>query len=237
MPLLVRSPEEIFRAEKKDIYVIHSNEEVEEDAPGLVMIQQWIRDQLPGTAMELLAPSEYSGVILGGIGHMVRVDFSVEGLKTFCDRWEINDDSIDPRFQCFIYSYQKWYDKHGCFAPTREKPQGKGPVVWWYTPLGFVHHQLTQEDRREGPNLQHHPANARDIWMRVPELWPELAECDPEVLTYGYIHTDKLGVPEWATYMLPRPWDAQAIVLQPTLDQIRHWFNLPKQVKLLEDDF
>jgi len=65
MPMLVRTPEQIFRAEKKDLYVICSNEPHARHGPGLLMIQQWITEHLPDTAMELIGPSEYSGMISG----------------------------------------------------------------------------------------------------------------------------------------------------------------------------
>ena len=87
MPTLVRTPEDIFCAEKKDIYAIHNMEEGgARDAPGLAIVALWIKDNLPGTKTELLAPSEYSGFISGGIDGSFRVDFTPDGLQKFCDR-------------------------------------------------------------------------------------------------------------------------------------------------------
>ncbi len=232
MPMLVRSPEQIFRAEKKDIYLIRSLEErYESNAPGLVMIRKWIEDNLPETRTELLAPSEYSGVILGGIGRELRVDFSPEGLQRFCERWEKNDKSVDDRFQCYLWPYDRWYQKHGRFAPTREKPQGIGLTVWWYTPLGFIHHQLPAS---QAGDLQLHPARPDDLWFHVPDLWPELAALDPETMTSGSIGHDSAS--DW--YAIYRPpfglRDDDPARCAPTPDEIRHWFGLPDSVEIVE---
>lgn len=232
MPMLVRTPEEIFRAEKKDLYVIHSLEDQERDAPGLLMIKKWIGENLPGTLMELLAPSEYSGYIEGGVGRSLRVDFSPEGLKTFCDRWEVNDASVDKRFQCFIHLYQRWYEAHGRFVPTPDKPKGKGPIVWWHTPLGFLHHQLSVEKMNPDDGGRH-PANHRDIWAQISTHWPEMISFDPDEMSHGRISVNEAGLPVRASYTLP--FDDNCIgYTSPTKEIIRDWFDLSKECSLTE---
>lgn len=229
MPMLVRTPEDIFRAEKKDLYVLHSNEKVDRDAPGLLMVKEWVNTHLRGTKMELLAPSEHSGIISGGIGKMVRIDFTPEGLEAFCDRWEKNDASVDPRFQCFIYPYDKWWNEHGRFVPTDVPPQKPGIAVWWYTPIGFIHHTLDAAEAAQ-LDVKSHPASPSDIWAHAADIWPALKSVDPEHLTQGKIHWSKSSSVHWVTRYEPffAPDEHKQI---PTAQQVLSWFGLPESTQ------
>lgn len=126
MPMLVRTPQEIMRETKRDLYLIEflfpgkfysfykaasdsaesepEDQETEQathdNPPGRQEIIEWIESELPGTRWEPLAPSERSGIICGGIEGRICVHFDDAGLAKFCARWEHNDFSIDPRFQC-----------------------------------------------------------------------------------------------------------------------------------------
>ena len=233
MPMLVRTPEDIFRAEKKDLYVIHSKEEVERDAPGLLMIKEWVKANLPGTKMELLAPSEHSGMICGGIGKMIRIDFSPEGLQAFCDRWEQNDASVDPRFQCFIYPYERWWNKHGRYVPTNVAPQKPGVASWWYTPIGFIHHTLDPSGS-DVAGMPSHPATPSDIWAHAVEIWPDLKSVDPDQLTYGRVHWSKSSQKYSVTRFEPL-WGADDAKWVPTASQVMAWFGLPESTEYTTD--
>jgi hypothetical protein len=254
---LLRTPEDIFRAEKKDLYVIHdekewasfkSAEEKEERLPagdgdrsGLDLIKKWIEDNLPGTWMETIAPSEHSGFLSGGPTGL-RVDFTAEGLERFVAQWEDGSGkSLDPRIQCYIYPYEWWYRRHGRFVPTRAKPVGLGKTVWWYTPEGFIHHQLSREDElaleKEKQSSRGHPADPLDIWMHAVEAWPrEFGHLDRNTLTYGYIFRDSLK-DAWAASQV-KPWgEPEDALCIPSLEQIRDWFNLPPGLPVYEADY
>lgn len=239
MPMLVRTPEDIFREEKKDIYLIRNLEHKRKyhfpnQAPGMKMIQQWIEENLPGTRIELLGPSEHSGIICGGIDGTIRVDFSAEGLQKFCVRWEVNDQSVDPRFQCHILPYQRWFDKHGRFVPTREQPDSIGLCSWVHTPLGFLVHQIDLAEA-QALNLQHHPAHTRDLWMHAKELWPELAVLDLYQISYGYTLLDEnwavCGVAHW------RPFKQLNGYTPPSDQEIRTWLRLPDSIEVFDADW
>jgi len=120
MVMLIRTPEDIFRAEGKDVYYLHFYEW--EDCSKTEQIrsemQDWFAQHLPDTRTELMGPSEHSHFVMGGpVG--LRIDFSEQGLKAFCARWEDPETgkSLDPRFQCFLKSYANWFAKHGHFCP------------------------------------------------------------------------------------------------------------------------
>lgn len=229
MPMLVRTPEDVLRAEKKDLYILRSSETEQRNAPGLVMIQGWIKEYLPGTHIELLGPSEHSGMIIGGIGRDVWVNFSVEGLATFCARWEKDDQSVDPRFQCFVHPYAQWYQAHGRFVPTRDKPSRVGITQWWYTPLGFIQHTLSEEDSR---GKEYHPSDIHDILRSAKSIWPELASIDSCAMTFGSIYFSNHENRLIATY--ERAITRYKPHWLPTEGDIRDWFCLPPEIELLD---
>ena len=96
MPQLIRTPEQIFREEEKNIYMIRfttaGDEEdifssTSESFPGRDEILAWLKENTPGAHVEPLAPSEKSGYLCGYFGDL-RIDFSESELATFCARWE-----------------------------------------------------------------------------------------------------------------------------------------------------
>lgn len=240
MPLLVRSPEEIFRETRRDIYILRSQEEDDRQRSGLAMILNWVKQELPGTHMELIAPSECSGIIEGGINGSTWVDFSPQGLERFCKVWEREDGgSIDPRFQCYLMPYDEWFEGHGRFEPTRSKPQAPGVSVWWYTLEGFIHHTLSKQEWLALKEPSNHPANQRDIWVNLTKVWPEMMRFSPDRLTYGGIDWVRQPGPSevpWRAWYYPpfgSPTQGSAAVV-PSDDQIRAWFCLPGDTPVIE---
>ena len=57
MPQLIRTPEEIFRAEAKDIYFIAIKDDKGQESPAWGEIQEWLKSNLPDTRVEMMAPS------------------------------------------------------------------------------------------------------------------------------------------------------------------------------------
>ncbi len=232
MPMLVRTPEDILRAEKKDLYILRSTETEQRNAPSLMMIKAWINEHLPGTHMELLGPTEHSGMIIGGLGRDVWVNFSTEGLATFCASWEKDDQSVDRRFQCFVYPYAQWYQEHGRFVPTRDKPSRVGITQWWYTPLGFIHHTLSDEDSHGDGT---HPASVHDILHTAKAIWPELEGIDSSAMTHGSIFFANDSLKKQAKYQPPSKRDNPH--WQSSEAEIRDWFGLPLDCELCDDSW
>lgn len=236
MPMIVRTPEDIFRAEKKDFYAIHNLEgDDSPDSSGIVMIAQWIKDNLPATKTELLGPSESSGWISGGMDGSFRVDFAPEGLERFCDRWEANGESVDPRFQCFIHPYQKWFEEHGQYVPSTERPQEAGLTIWVHTPKGFLYHQIGLA-QAQALQILAHPANHKDIWMHVSDIWPDMADLGFYGMATGSTQLGTSGQIERMFYTLP-VWERIQGYQPPALEEIRAWFSIPDGVELVEDSF
>lgn len=228
MPQLIRTPEQIFREEGRDIYLIRIKDEEGRDLPAWQEIQDWISANLPNTHVEMLGPSEDSGFICGYFGDL-RVDFSEADLAAFCARWETPDGkSVDPRFQCYLWPYEKWSEKHGNFIPTKDRPAGLGLTLWWDTPIGFIHHQITLEDAAVH-ELENHPGRPEDLWMHALRLWPELASVDTEKLVYGRIVPDESREGAWLVLLENSPFNGFSNYRRKKL---RDWFNLPKSTRI-----
>lgn len=117
MPRLIRTPEEILREEKRDLYYVEFSSvdgifDERENPPGRAELIAWLEKHAPQCQIEPLGPSERSGWIVGGIHGRIRVDFDAEGLAEFCRVWENPDGmSNDPRFQCMLIRYVDWKRK------------------------------------------------------------------------------------------------------------------------------
>lgn len=145
MPLLIRTPDEIFRSEPgKDLYyveffypgkvaflhgmdysqvgdgVMHSSpEEHSVNPPGRQELLDWLSATLPFVKVEPLAPREGSGFLAGGIEGRLRIDFDPDSLAIFCARWENEEgSSLDSRWQCYHFPYETWLE--GRYPRTAE---------------------------------------------------------------------------------------------------------------------
>ena len=244
MPQLIRTPEQIFREEGKDIYSIRFNEEDSDDQlfpsdqenlPARKEMLAWLTENIPNAHIEFLAPSENSGFLCGYFGEL-RVDFSEADLATYCARWENEDGgSIDPRFQCYLWPYKKWFDKLNELTPTNKRPDAPGLTKWWDTPIGFIHHQIGME-KANGQELNTHPGNENDIWFSAVRLWPELASLDPYEITRGY--TVKQKDKSWAVYYVPGgSVFNQREFSEKRQEELLSWLKLPSETKVIKDEW
>ncbi len=193
MPQIIRTPEDVFREEGKDVYVVCFKDEGGAAARQTKRdVIAWVDANLPGTPVETLGYSEKSGWITGGVMGL-RIDFSEVGLKKFCDRWEnAKGESLDKRFQCFLLQYKTWLENSERYVPTRDRPDGPGLTLWIDTPLGFIYHQVSATDAKKLKGKMH-PASWRDMFWHAQKLWPELEGVDTDKLTYGNICQEENG--------------------------------------------
>jgi len=239
MPHIIRTPEDIFRAEKRDIYALHwldNGDDIEWIRSSVfeniwAEMAQWFAQHMPDSPTEFMACSEHSGIIAGG-PISLRIAFTDTDLQRFCQIWETPDGkSLDPRFQCYQHSYQAWWNKHGRYQPTLAQPQGPGVSVWIATPIGILCHVLTD------PTLTRHPATARDLWVHAQEQWPELASLNLEDLRYGRVirKTRRFRHRPSSEWLLI--WNApfKDLLEQDEDKRQHHWRNVIDWLRLPED--
>ena len=231
MPSLIRTPEEIFRTEKEDFYFIRFNQRRFEEAQAELI--SWLDLHIPDTRYEKIGPSESSGYISGYLGDLriifaesgfVESDFEESDLQIFCKHWETPEgQSLDPRFQCFIKSYQDWINIISQYTPERSKPIDNGISIWWDTPIGIIYHQISHEVASK-KNLVVHPLNEKDLWFLAIQRWPELAVFNIDELIYGQIHVD-----EKECINVVYQHDSWIVDVEFTIERqkaLSDWFNL-----------
>ena len=233
MPQIIRTPEDVFRAEGKDIYVVCFKDEAGGGAKQAeIDLIAWVEANLPGTPIERLGVSEKSGWISGGFMGL-RIDFSEEGLKRFCDRWEdAEGNSLDKRLQCFLLPYKTWLEEQGRYIPTRDQPEGPGLTLWVDTPFGFLYHQIPAEDA-EKLKRQCHPASPRDLFWHAQKLWPELDGVDIGELTYGNIYPEGKNGP-WAVSYSDDPFKRFS---KSRKIELLRFFRLPPKTPVSRSDW
>ncbi len=120
MPQLVRTPEDVLRATKQDLcYIQFTDEDAfdlpKDTIPGRKELLAWFERELPHVELEDLGPLEEGECIFlegAPLGVFVRVAFDEASLAKYVETWENEDGSSkDPRWQCFIYTYQ-YYLEH-----------------------------------------------------------------------------------------------------------------------------
>lgn len=234
MPQIIRTPEQIFREEEQDIYVIRMMDEKGKDSPAWQEIQEWLRKNTPASRVEMLAPPESSGWISGYFGDL-RVDFTAQDLRAFCDRWEQPDGAcVDPRFQCYFWPYQTWFEKSSKYVPSIERPKQVALTKWWEIPEGFVYHQIDQ-DEADKLGVDSHPAECSDIWFHAIRKWPSLEKLDSESLVRGAIYPRGRKAGWCLVVYCDAPWEPQGKFTPERQENFRQWFNLPPETEFVQD--
>ena len=67
MPQFIRTPEDIFRAERRDVYALHFCETTSKAIQKTWQeMKAWFEQHMPDSPTEMMGPSEHSGWIEGG---------------------------------------------------------------------------------------------------------------------------------------------------------------------------
>lgn len=231
MPQLIRTPEDIFRAERRDIYALHFRETTSNAIRNTAQeMKAWFEQHMPDSVLEVMGPSERSGWIEGG-PTALRIAFTEPDLQRFCKQWEHPDGkSKDPRFQCCIHPFQRWWNQHGHYMPTMQQPNGPGVSVWIESPLGMLCNVL------DDAQVESHPASALDLWANACQQWPALQDVNFNDLHHGQVL--KLKEPgQWL--MLWNESFASMASQGGRTDadwrQVADWLRLPKDSRIASE--
>lgn len=229
---IIRTPDGIFRAEQRDIYFLNFKQKNQKKSQKtLEEMQAWFAKHLPDSPTELMGPSEQSGFIAGGPVYL-RIAFIDADLATFSAQWENAEGfSLDPRFQCCIFSYDEWWAQHGHYTPTFLRPDAAGVSVWIETPQGILCHVVD-----EGSDKTRHPATARTLWANACKQWPELKTLKLENLRCGEVIQASRESNPWSVI-----WSQSLSQLRlqdeesENLQSILTWLRLPLDTKTYSD--
>jgi hypothetical protein len=113
MTTRVRTPEDIFREERRDVYALDFSQSKVDPATSIKQMQLWFAKHMPSSTLELLAPTEQSEWMwLEGRVTSLSVNFAEGDLLKFFQKWLTpKGRSRDRRFQSVFYSYRHWWEK------------------------------------------------------------------------------------------------------------------------------
>lgn len=101
MPYIISTPEEWFRIQQRDLYVIQYRAPVKENEDDIdddespfkqvhkqaqIALNAWFNERLPNTPLTIIGASEYSGWLIGGPAYFT-ADFDLHGLSLFKSDW------------------------------------------------------------------------------------------------------------------------------------------------------
>lgn len=226
----IRTPEDIFRIEKKDVYALRFNQDnPAQKELALAEMQRWLYLNMPQSPTEILGPSEHSNWLEGG-PTMLRIDFRQGDLERFLKTWETRDGlSKDPRFQCCLLSYDEWFQEYSGYIPTLGRPSSPGVALWVETPLGTISHVVAN------PGLKHHPTNYANFWKHAREIWADMENTE----LVDHHHGSVIYSPQREEYTLL--WNA-AVDSEPVSQverwlRIAQWLRLPPSSKIAQEGF
>jgi len=177
MPQIISTPEEWFRTQGRDLYVIKhtktrgrlSNKKFISDQK---ILHAWFEENLPKTQIKIIGPSESSGWIEGG-PRFITADFDSAALTIFNEAW-----GVQTPWQIETWSFSDWrkrieslnlFSSPGCTVKA---------LRWWDTPRGILLLNAFTEGICSGgaEDFGEIFLNLRDGWWRLQQLFPEFSE-------------------------------------------------------------
>lgn len=183
MPYLITTPEEWFRDQMCDLYVIRPAQERKYSKKRFMSEQKelyaWFADHLPNTQLSIVGSSEYSGWIEGGPNYLT-ADFDLEGLATFnaaCEKmafWQIE-----------TWSLSDWCNRVEAVELLPSPVGSSQKVRWWDTPRGILLLNAHTKGNFLGGQSGESILSLGDGWWRLQQLFPEFSECKANAFPCG----------------------------------------------------
>lgn len=176
MPQLISTPEEWFRNQMRDLYLIRPAQERKYSKKKYMGEQKklhtWLAAHLPNIPTSIIGSSEYSGWITGGPSYLA-ADFDSAGLATFTAAW---GEGTFWRIETWFFAeWRKRVESVNLLSsPSCEVKR----VRWWDTPLGILLLNATTEGRYldGGDESGEITLSLGDGWWRLQQLFPEFSE-------------------------------------------------------------
>lgn len=201
MPMLLSTPERWFRTRQCDFYEFRPAHDPGDRPVALpAELTDWLAVNFPDRELQPLGPSEHSGWISGGPSMKV-LALNSEEVQRYSQRWEDADGtSLDPRWQCYQWSYQKWRDRCARIQVTAGMPPAGTPCRWLLCSTGLYWLRGRYTDESQHPNF---PGEASfDDWWVVCQSFPEVLEATNATFMMGsdYVAADGKRTVIFETY-------------------------------------
>lgn len=134
MPQLVHNITTYFFEKQRDLYFIRFTQVdrsfmglaencVPDEIPGRKELLIWLKENLPHVEVgPIYTFTSDSGLLIAPYDGSLYIDFSKEDAKKYDEFWENSDGSCkDPRWQCYIYSFEMYKEKYNGRIPDPEE--------------------------------------------------------------------------------------------------------------------
>jgi hypothetical protein len=195
MPMIIPTPEEWFRNEKRDLYLIRYQRSgkfsKKKNMADQIALNNWFEKQLPNTPLSIIGPSEYSGWITGGPSYFT-ADFDSASLAIFNSAW-----GAGTAWKIEACSFDEWRDRIESINLLTSPGLKYKKVRWWDTSRGiFIMNAITEgryvDSDDKASELQ---LTRNDGWWRLQQLIPEFSELSVDTFPSGVFwpQADSIG--------------------------------------------
>lgn len=177
MPMIISTPEEWFRIQRRDLYLIVLNENLGDPTKDKYkeyqqLLNKWFDEHLPKTPLSIIGASENSGWIEGGPSYFT-ADLDTNTLAIFNTAW-----GPESEWKIEVWSFEEWRERVESLNLITSPGLNYKKVRWWDTSRGILFlNAITQgrfvggEENTEEIHLTH-----RDGWWRLQQLFPAFSE-------------------------------------------------------------
>lgn len=184
MPQLINTPEDWFRNQMRDLYLIRLAQEEKYSKKKYIAEQKklhtWFAEHLPHIHLSIVGPSEYSGWIEGGPRYLA-ADFDLTGLATFTAAW-----GEETFWRIEKWSFADWCKRVEAVGLLASPVGSLQKVRWWDTPRGILMLNANTKGNFLGGLSSETILSLQDGWWRLQQLFPEFSEHKADAFPCGF---------------------------------------------------
>lgn len=240
MPYLISTPEDWFRTQQRDLYVIQyrQKEEIEGEDGNIdesafeqaqKELNTWFDELLPHTPLRIIGPSEYSGWIEGGPRYFT-ADFDQHGIALFQSAWDENSAWYIEVWP--ISDWRKRIDATQLLSSPVEKLQ---KIRWWDTPQGIL--LLSAYNTSDFGYCENGFLSLEDGWWKLQQLLPKLSKHQAKTFPCGkfwpFIMDDKSRTDIFVEFVWDQAWDSKDYINNAeNLQRLAKAIGIPEDINI-----
>ena len=137
MPMIISTPEEWFREQQRDLYLIVLNENLGQPPKDKYkefqkLLNKWFDEHLPNTSLRIIGSSENSGWITGGPCYFT-ADFDAKSLAIFNAAW-----APESEWKIEVWSFDEWRERVESVNLICSPGLEYEKIRWWNTSRGIL---------------------------------------------------------------------------------------------------
>lgn len=244
MPCIISTPEDWFRAQQRDLYIIQYRapyennmerpEEYDEDEDvdespfqqAQKELNAWFDERVPHTPLRIIGSSEYSGYIIGGPTYFT-ADLDEHGFALFKSEWDENSS-----WYVEVWQVSDWQKRINAVQLLPSPVIELQRMRWWDVPQGIL---LLSAYTSNYGYCENGLLSLEDGWWKLQQLFPELSEHQADTFPCGQFwpfRMDNKSVTDiFVEFVWDQSWDSNAYVKNPqNLKRLKEAIGIPENV-------